>query len=295
MRHVLALAWLLGTLTAVPLAAQEPAPPPPDPLPPPAEVSPDQEPAWETVWGVADLRVIPAGPRVAPNGQEYHPNFDMGLDSNLWLWHSQRLYLFADLSFWGETGENGVTNRNDGFLGTSKREFDLSGGVAWNYAGPWEARAFGYSYNNLNRGTSPTAPAGFNDGFGVENRLYLSSEYAELGTTGFDVTQATFVSVGYYPNKEMVGNDGQLFKPGAFARAYLTCDLWDWPAYLFGDVAFIADNGFHARLLLFDLGLAARPFSACPQLEFRLGADSVADFQVGDVKSLGYGSVRYVF
>jgi hypothetical protein len=244
---------------------------------------------------VAGFRVIPAGPKVAPNGVEYHPNFSLDLDFNLWLWRSHRLYLFSDARFWGEKSEFGVTNGRDGFFGTSKRQFDLSGGAAWNYAGPWEARAFGYSLNNLNRGDSRVTPSGINDGFGLENRYYLSPEYAKLGEAGFDVARATFLSIGYYPSKEIIGNDGHLFKPGLMLRAYLIYDLWDWPCYAFGDATFIGERPLHAKLLLFDVGLAARPFRCCRQCEFRLGVESMADFRVGDVLNLWYASVRYVF
>ena len=309
-------ALLLGWLGATPLSAQEAAvlgpvlPAFPDgPLCPalgtvPAadaqgatsdEVDTAEALPWQTAWGLVGLRAIPAGPKVAPNGVEYHPNFSMDLNLNGWLWRSQRLYLFGDARFWGEKPEYGVTNARDGFLGTSKRQFDLSGGAAWNYAGPWEARAFGYSLSNLNRGESPVTPAGINDGFGLENRYYLSPEYAKLGTTGFDVARATFLSVGYYPSKTMVGNDGQTFKPGPMLRAYLTCDLWDWPCYAFGDATFIGERSFQAKLLLFDVGLAARPFPSCQQCEFRLGVENTADFQVGDVHNLWYASIRYVF
>jgi hypothetical protein len=239
--------------------------------------------------------VIPAGPKVAPNGEEYHPNFSADLDINFWLWRGRGLYLFGDARFWGQKSENGVTNSRDGFFGTSKREFDLSGGAAWNYAGAWEARASGYSLNNLNRGDSRVAPSGFNDGALLENRYYLSPEYANLGQTGYDVTRANFLSVGYYPTKEMVGNDGRLFKPGLLLRAYLTYGPADWPCYAFGDVAYIGERSFAAKLLLFDVGLAARPFHACRQCEFRLGVENTADLQVGDVFNLWYASVRYVF
>jgi hypothetical protein len=310
------VAWLLGLVAVLPLSAQEPALPgaapagsPDGPLCPVPEIvsvsevqastseeaGPAQPVPWQTAWGLVGLRAIPAGPKVAPNGEEYHPNFSLDADLNIWVWRSQGLYLFADMRLWGEKGENGVTNGRDGWLGTSKRQFDLSGGVAWNYAGPWEARAFGYTQNNLNRGVDLLAPFGFTDGFGLENRYYLSPEYARLGQTGFDVARASFLSVGYYPSKDMVGNDGQTFQPGLLLRAYLTCDLWDWPCYVFGDAAYISERSFQPRLLLFDVGLAARPFGACRQCEFRLGAENTADFQVGNVQNLWYVSVRYVF
>jgi hypothetical protein len=304
-------ACLLGLQGAVPLSAEEAALPGPTggqpgpvvglvqtseaPVLTAAETGPAEAHPWQTVWGLGGLRVIAEGPKVAPNGQEYHPCFSIDLDVNCWVWRSQGLYLFGDSRFWGEKPENGVTNGRDGGLGFSKRQFDLLGGAAWNYAGPWEARVFGYSLNNLNRGQSLLTPAGINDGFGLENRFYLAPEYAKLGQTGFDVARATFLSVGYYPTKEMVGNDGQLFKPGVLLRAYLTYDLWSWPAYAFGDATFISERSLQPKLLLFDVGLAARPFGSWQQWEFRLGVENTADFQVGNVLNLWYASLRYVF
>ena len=312
MHRAAAAAGLLALLAAPLLRAQDAATPPhyviaqvaflsdaaPAPKPPAAavpETCPVDAPLWQPPWGWADLRIIPEGPKVAPNGEEYHPNFSMDLDLNAWVWRDQHLYLFGDARFWGEKPEFGVTNANDGFFGTSKRQFDLSGGAAWNYSGPWEARAFGYSLSNLNRGFSPVTPSGINDGGGLENRYYLSPEYADLGRPGFDVSKASFLSVGYYPTKDMVGNDGQTFEPGLMLRAYLVHDLWDWPCYAFGDATYIGERSGQPKLLLFDLGLAARPFRCCPQCEFRVGAESTADFQAADVFSLWYVSVRYVF
>jgi hypothetical protein len=321
MRRDILMACLCGLLGTTPLSAQEsayarfastippssqfstlpeiaPAPPAPNSTGPggsPVEASPAQTTGWESVWGLVGLNVIPDGRRIGPNGQEYHPNFSMDLDIDLWLWRSQGLYLFADATLWGEKGEYGVTNGNDGFFATSKREFDLSGGLAWNYAGHWEARVFGYTDNNLNRGTDLVSPVGFTDGFGLENRYYLGPEYDKLGQPGFDVAKASFLSVGYYPTKVMVGNDGQTFEPGPMLRAYLTQDLWDWPVYLFGDATFIAERSFQPKLLLIDVGVAVRPFPGCLQWEFRLGVDNTADLQERDVDSYLYASFRFIF
>jgi hypothetical protein len=259
------------------------------------EKSPALEHPWNTAWGLIALRVIPDGLRTAPNGQQYHPNFSFDVNLNCWLWRSQGLYVFGDTRFWGEKPEFGVTNSRDGFMGTSKREFDLWGGAAWNYAGPWELRFFGYSLSNLNRGVGPVRPSGYNDGSGVENRYYLSQEYASLGQTGFDVTRATFLSVGYFFSKDLVGNDGKNFNPGLLLRGYLTYDLFNWPAYVFGDAEFISDDSLSARLLLFDLGVAVRPLPFARQWEFRLGTENTGDFQVGNVQSSVYVSFRFIF
>jgi hypothetical protein len=316
MRRGVLGALLLGLLAATALSAQEPssravlgAPCAVDPVcsgaepsqsseaqSSPSEQAAQAEPApWQPVWGLSGLRVIAAGPKIAPNGQEFHPSFSIDLDFNLWLWRRRGLYLFGECRFWGERPEYGVTNARDGGLGFSKREFDLLGGAAWNYAGSWEARAYGYSLNNLNRGVDLVLPSGHNDGSVLENRYYLSPEYARLGTAGFDVARATFVSVGWLPTKELVGNNGKLFKPGLMLRAYLTQDLWNWPVYAFGDATFLTDRSLDARLLLFDVGLAGRPFRCWRQWEFRLGVENTADFQVGNVLNLWYVSLRYIF
>src|SRR5579862_9754442 len=103
MHRAVALAWLVGLLAPVPLCAQEPtcqaavtpgspgwqlgldpgtdAVPAAD-APPPAEVGVGQASLYRPAWGLAALRVIPEGPRVAPNGLTYHPNFSMDLNLN---------------------------------------------------------------------------------------------------------------------------------------------------------------------------------------------------------------------
>jgi hypothetical protein len=302
---------LLVLLGVLPVHAQEPAlaalvtpsaqsgpaegPVPLSPSPPAAVEEVVEVVPWESAWGLVGLEAMPVGLRVAPNGGQYHPNFSLDLDVNFWIWRSQGLYLFMDGRLWGEKSELGVTNARDGWVGTSKRELDLSGGAAWTYLGQWEARAFGYTGNNLNRGISQVAPSGFTDGFGLENRYYLSPEYALLGQTGFDVARATFLSIGYYPSKDMVGNNGETFQPGLFLRAYLTYDLWGPACYAYGDFRYVGERSFHPRLLLFDVGLAGRPCSACRQWELRLGTENTVDLDVHNDFSVGYISLRYIF
>jgi hypothetical protein len=264
------------------------------PAPAAEQACPTGENSWQSVWGLVGLRAID-GPRIAPNGQEYHPSFSIDLNFNFWLWPSQGIYVFGDGRFWGERPEYGVTNGRDGGLGFSKREFDISGGVAWNYTGAWEARVSGYSMNNLNRGTNLITPNGVLDGALFENRYYLSEGYAKLGEPGFDVARTSFVSLGVYPTKDFVGNDGQTFTPAAMLRAYLTYDLFDWPVYAYGDATLITDRTFTPRLLLFDVGLAARPFNSWKQWEFRAGVENTADFQTSSALNLWYVSLRYVF
>ena len=115
------------------------------------------------------------------------------------------------------------------------------------------------------------------------------------------MTRADFLSIGYYFTKDMVGNDGRKFKPGLLLRAYVICDLGTWPAYAFGDVTYIGEQPFRAKLLLYDVGLAVRPFSAWERfsgwrnLEGRLGVENTADLEVGNVQNLWYASVRFIF
>ena len=65
--------------------------------------------------------------------------------------------------------------------------------------------------------------------------------------------------------------------------------------YAFGDATFIGERSLQAKLLLFDVGLAARPFRRWQQWEFRLGVENTADFQTGSVLNLWYGSLRFIF
>jgi hypothetical protein len=324
MYRAVLIASLFAWALALPAPAQDAAAPPGAALPPPGDgqaggaadpVPVPEAPVpsgdgpcqadwlpWKPVWGVVGLRGIGAGPKEAPNGQEYHPHSSLDLDFNVWVWPARGLYLFGDLRFWNQRAEYGVTNTRDNhFFGFSKRQLDLEGGPAWNYWGPLEARLWGYTFNNLNRGLNPVRPAGFNDGFGVENRYYLSEEYARLGRSGFDVERADFLSVGYYLTKDLVGNDGRDFKPSLMLRAYLTQDLGSWPVFAFGDVTMISDRSLQPRLLVFDLGLAARPLCLWERMaawrgwEFRLGAENTADFHTHNVQDLWYAAIRIVF
>jgi hypothetical protein len=249
----------------------------------------------QAVWGILDVRGFPVGQQVASNGVEYNQLFSLGLDFNVMLWGQQHLYLFSETCFWAQKAAPGITNANQGSFDFSKREFDFNAGVAWNYAGPWEARCFGYSFNNLNRGNSEVRPSGFNDGVGLENRFYIGDTYADLGTAAFDQARATFLSIGYYPTKSMVDGNGNEFKPGLFARAYLTWDLWCEQVYFFGDVQLIAARSFMPTLLNFDAGLAARPFAPVPRLEFRVGTQDMLDLQGGDLEPSVYLGIRYVY
>jgi hypothetical protein len=244
-----------------------------------APASIDENP--KLVWGVLDGKLFPDARRVAPNGEPYNPIFSLDANINIWLWPGAGLYAFTESRFWGQRGTPDQTHGNFDY---TKREFDLTGGAAWNYYGFLELRIFGYAYNNLNRGISPILPEGYDDGFGIEQRLYLGSEYALVGTDGFNVSRATFVSLGYYPSKTMTGFDGSPFTPGLFARAYLTWDIAFTCAYMFGDIQLICAQSMQPRLLVSDAGVAIVPFEHLRMFELRLGSE----FQTG----FGGGAVR---
>ncbi len=312
--RVAGLVCLLVTLS-VRGQAPEPLPgPPAQPLPPPATalapVSPIPSPGdaasvgaredgsldGPPVFGLIGIRGYFFGDHVASNGVEFKQLFSLDSSFNLWLWRRKRVYLFLDSRFWGQKAAPGITNGSQGIFDFSKREFDFTGGVAWNYYGMLEARIFAYSFNNLNRGDSTVAPTGFTDGVGLENRYYLGSTYADLGTAAFDIARATFVSAGYYPTKDMVDGEGLDFKPGPFVRAYLTFDLWGERCYLYTDDQLIATKSWTLKLLSTDSGIAVRPFVQVPRLEFRLGTEDMLDLDGGNDKELsGYLSIRYIY
>jgi hypothetical protein len=250
------------------------------------------EPKW--VWGIIDFSGVYAGSRMAPNGVPFDPLFSLEFDFNLWLWRSQGLYMFTDTRFWAQRAGLGVTNP-DQKIDFSKREYDFDIGSAWNYAGPLEFRTFGYSLNNLNRGQTLTGPYGYKDGFGVENRLYLTPMYLNLGTDRYDIARADFVSLGYLPTKELVGGNGERFFPSVFARAYLTQDLWPRFVYAYLDVTLFTERPVTPKLLVTDAGLALRPLKNLWRLEFRAGCENYWDVQDDRARPLGYLSVRFVY
>jgi hypothetical protein len=295
---VLPILVLAGCLSA-PLVVEGPTPPPvaggrAEEVPPPEKPAPVRE-GGPSAWGIAGLRAFAFDQQVAPNGLEYKPLFALDLNFNLWVWQSERVYLFTDSAFWGQRAAPGVTNSHQGAFDFSKRELDLSLGAAWNYYGRLEARTFVYSFNNLNRGTSPNAPSGYADGVGLENRYYLNENYDNLGTADYDIARAPFVSVGYYPTKDMTDASGNIFKPGPFVRAYLTLDLGSPRYYLFADAQFIASRRFEAECLRCDFGVAMRPFESAPRLELRLGSNLFGDPQTSEWETGIYGQIRFLF
>jgi hypothetical protein len=241
---------------------------------------------WPEVWGFAGVRGIYAGTRMAPNGLAYNPLAAADLDLNIGLLPLKKLYLFSLTNFWLQRATDGQTHGNWDF---TKREFDVTVGAAWNYWGRLELRGFGYAYNNLNRGLSPLVPHDYNDGIGLENRYYLAN------TDIYDVSKLGFLSAGYLPTKTLVGGNGDDFRPGFFARAYVTCDLNFLGSYVFLDSQMICERAFVARLVSFDGGLALRPCPSLAGLEFRVGGTETLDVQVNVNRTLGYIAVRLLF
>jgi hypothetical protein len=109
------------------------------------------------------------------------------------------------------------------------------------------------------------------------------------------VARATFVSVGYYPTKEMVDVDGGAFKPGAFARAYLTLDLLGPRCYLYSDTLFLGERGLRARQFSADAGLAFRPVRGAPYFECRLGSEDTYDLRLREWAVTAYASARLIY
>jgi hypothetical protein len=263
-------------------------------LPPLVECEPEKHYQW--VWGEVDARVFPDAGRMAPNGVAYNPLFSLDLDFNLWLWRTHGLYLFADARFWG--GRGGQAGQTQGNIDYTRREFDMTSGIAWNFCGPWELRFVGYDRENFNRGVSQVSPGGnTNDGDGLEQRFYLTDEYARLGQQGFNISRADFVSVGYFPTKSLIGGDGIQYHPGLFAHAYLTWDVPQTPSYLFLDLQqFFEQTKFRPRMLYSDVGWAVTPCESLPKLEFRFGSEFNTDFNAsGSVRnmSLPYVQIRF--
>jgi len=246
-------------------------------------------------FGVAGIRVFADGNRMAPNGYEFTPIGDLTLNFNLWLLRKHHVYLFADTDFWMQKAAPGITNSRQGSFDFSKREFDYTLGLAWNYWGAQELRLSAYSLNNLNRGKYRNKPWGFADGTIIENRWYLGGEYSLLGTEDYDIARANFLAAGYMPTKELLDNMGERFKPGPFIRAYLTGNILSSRHYLYTDTQLIGNRSFELSLLQEDCGLAFRPFKQAPRAEFRFGVLVVADTQNSDTDASWYGQFRIVY
>lgn len=241
------------------------------------------------VWGVVGVSLFPSGNKMAPNGVVYLPFGTLDFDVNIGLLPRKRLYVFSIGTFWTQKATDGVTNPHQGPIDFSKRQMDILLGIAWNYWNYFEARVWAYSYNNLNRGTTLDQPYGYNDGVVVENRYYIPKSNL------FDLPRLNFLSLGYYTSKVLTGADGVYFNPGLFLRAYLTYEFVPRRYYVYADTQMIARSAVNPKLLLFDDGFAARPFSKIPGLEFRGGVFNTVDVQVDNVRTLLYLTAQVIF
>jgi hypothetical protein len=241
---------------------------------------------WFEVFGYGGAHLFYAGNRVAPSGFVYNPLATLDLDFNVSLLPEKRLYLWALSNFWAQRATAGQTH---GVWDYTKREYDLTVGGAYFWESGFEARIFGYALSNLNRGVSNTVPQNYCDGFGVEARYYLP------GVDIYDVSRLGFLSIGYLPSKTLIGGNGDDFRPGFFARAYLTCDLNVMHSYVYCDTQLTCESAILARLIFLDAGVATRPFESLPGLELRAGGTDTLDVQVNNNRGLGYFAVRLLF
>lgn len=229
------------------------------------------EPAFPWVWGGVGARAIPVGEKMAPNGVSMEPIFSLDMEINIALCRDRSAYLFSATRFWGQEAAPGITNQKQGSFDFSKREFDLTLGMAWNYWRNFEIRGFAYSYNNLNRNgivnmdNSNTKSSGYNDGVAIEHRWY----WAESCFSGF----------GYAPTKDLVGNDGVLFKPGWFITESIWIPLWSYRQQIYWNSSLIAEKSGMPRMWYNDIGFACVPFASLPRLEFRTGTEFWSDLQ----------------
>jgi hypothetical protein len=271
----------VGPLTIVPEGPVGKVPD--EPLPPNRHMH-----GWPMVWGDFQFDGFATGDRMAPNGELFNPLFLITLELDMSILPDKQLYLFSNQGFWGQKAAKGVTNPTQGSLVYSKREYDLTLGLAWTYYDSLELRVYGWAFNNLNRGNSLTLPYGYNDGVGIENRYYFPCD------DKYDIGRQAFVALGYLPSKSLTGADGNQFNTGAFARAYLTYDL-PYHTYVYFDGQYFGEHGVKPRLLTLDAGVAIRPFVTLQNMEFRIGGMDTYDCLLGFSRSLGYGAFRVQF
>src|SRR4051812_10146601 len=246
---------------------------------------------WPDIWGDLGVRGYATGDRVAPNGVEFEPLFDIKLDLNIGLLPHKKLYAVLDADFWGQRSAPGVTNSNYGDYDFSKREYDISFGLAWNVFDRFELRGSLFTSDNLNRGRSETVAADYQNGGLFEARYYLGHNNTDMYDTG----RLSFVSLGYYPGVNLIGGAGREFRAGLFAEAYLALDIPVLRSYVYVDVKAIGQDAVDVRLITVDGGIGIRPFPALPNLELRFGDAFNADINDDITHNLVYGEVRAYF
>jgi hypothetical protein len=242
----------------------------------------------ERMWGVMGFRGFYSGQKEAPNGVRYHPLFSLDVDINVAITKDRSFYVFMLTRFWGQSAADGVGNPHQGAFDFSKRQWDLTIGGAWNYYDALELRAFGYSYNNLNRGKWLDQSYGYNDGFGLENRYYFAG-------TNFDRGIYNYVAAGFYPSKTLVDLEGNEFNPGWYLSASMNVGIWEDFAYGYCVTQLTAQKSGQPKLLYLDAGIAVRPFVVYPALEVRAGAENTYDLEYNIWLPTWYFSLRFGF
>lgn len=112
-----------------------------------------------------------SGNRVAPNLLTYKPMLGTMWSNSFLLsgtrdQHGWRLLTDVDFYFARKAGVR-YFNAHDG-LGGTKREIDLSYGLAYDFSHDTRFTVKSYGYNNLNRGNSSAVPVGFKDGMSLQ-------------------------------------------------------------------------------------------------------------------------------
>ena len=82
---------------------------------------------------------------------------------------------------------------------------------------------------------------------------------------------------GFYPSKDTIGLDGELSSRAYSCASYLTHNLFcDW-SYLYLDTEFLTEKPVVAKRWDVNVGVAVRPFTSLPHMEFRLASENAYD------------------
>ncbi len=288
-----AVALLEATQPAATTSATQPAVAPESPQP---TAAPDAKkpslspvalpPLGPDAWGDLDFLGMANGSHMGPNGVPFHPLAATRMDLNLAILPDKELYIFSETEYWAENRTTDALTGQRQKAGA--REYDLYTGLAWQPFSRFEIRGSVFANNNVNRGNSTTTPFGFNDGAAVEGRYYFGKDI-------YDDGRLSFISLGYAPTKTLIGGDGLTYKPGIFARAYLTYDLPVLGSYVFADGQYMQEKTGTSKILEVNAGVAMRPFKSHQNIELRVGDDATRDLQANVTRSYVYGSVRINF
>ena len=167
-------------------------------------------PSVDGMWGNVGFGMYPAdSEKVAPNGLEYKPLFRIVADFNI---GSRDLYLFSNSAYYTEKPQPGVTtNKSQGSLDFTKRQYDFNVGGAYGFSRNTELRFWAYSQSNINRGTDLNKPSGYKDGFTGEFRYFFEED-----------SSLNYAGMGYYFTKELVDTNGQPYTPSFLGELKLS-------------------------------------------------------------------------